>query len=76
MFTEEEIIEAFSILDINKDNILTEEDLAFFNEFFEEKLDANEISEMIRMGDIDGSGEVKLEEFFKIASGQSLAPIG
>lgn len=35
-----------------------------------------EIDEMIRMLDVDGDGQVNFKEFFKMASGQSLAPIG
>ncbi len=35
-----------------------------------------EIDEMIRMIDVDGDGEVNFKEFYKMASGQSLAPLG
>jgi hypothetical protein len=35
-----------------------------------------EIDEMIRMLDVDGDGQVNFKEFYKMASGQSLAPIG
>ena len=35
-----------------------------------------EIEEMVRMLDIDGDGQVNFKEFYKMASGQSLAPIG
>jgi hypothetical protein len=31
---------------------------------------------MIRMLDVDGDGEVNFKEFYKMATGQSLAPIG
>ena len=31
---------------------------------------------MIKMCDADGNGEVSYDEFYKLASGQSLAPIG
>ena len=31
---------------------------------------------MVKMCDMDGNGEVSIEEFTKLASGQSLAPIG
>jgi hypothetical protein len=31
---------------------------------------------MIRMIDVDGDGEVNYREFYKMASGQSLAPLG
>jgi len=35
-----------------------------------------EIDEMVRMLDVDGDGQVNFKEFYKMASGQSLAPIG
>ena len=35
-----------------------------------------EIDEMIRLIDIDGDGQVNLKEFHKMASGQTVAPIG
>jgi hypothetical protein len=35
-----------------------------------------EVDEMIRMLDVDGDGEVNFKEFYKMATGQSLAPIG
>jgi hypothetical protein len=35
-----------------------------------------EIDEMIRLIDIDGDGQVNFKEFYKMASGQSLAPLG
>lgn len=35
-----------------------------------------EIDEMIKMVDLDGDGQVSYKEFFKMASGQSLAPLG
>ena len=35
-----------------------------------------EIDEMVRMLDVDGDGQVSFKEFYKMACGQSLAPIG
>ena len=35
-----------------------------------------EIDEMIRLVDIDGDGQVNFKEFYKMASGDSMAPIG
>mgnify|MGYP001146849335 CR=1 FL=1 len=37
MFTEDEIKDAFNILDINKDGSITIEDLSFFLDFIGEK---------------------------------------
>lgn len=63
MFTEDEIKQSFEILDMNRDGAITTEDLVFYLEFLGEKATQEEIEEMIRMCDLDGSGEVKLEEF-------------
>lgn len=76
MFSEEEIKEAFNVLDMNKDGGITSEDLSFFLDFIGEKPTAEEVEEMIRMCDLDGSGEVKYEEFRKMAGGWSLTPLG
>jgi len=35
-----------------------------------------EIDEMIRMVDLDGDGQVNFKEFYRMASGDSLAPLG
>jgi len=35
-----------------------------------------DIDEMIRMCDFNGDGELSFPEFYRMASGQSLAPIG
>lgn len=76
MFTEDEIRQSFEILDMNRDGAITTEDLVFYLEFIGEKATQEEIEEMIRMCDLDGSGEVKLEEFQKMAGGWSLTPLG
>lgn len=76
MFTEEEIKEAFNVLDMNKDGGITSEDLSFFLDFIGEKVTTEEIEEMIRMCDKDGSGEVKFEDFKNLAGGWSLPTLG
>jgi Ca2+-binding EF-hand superfamily protein len=76
MFTEEEVKDAFTILDMNKDGAITSEDLLFFLDFIGEKATQEEVEEMIKMCDRDGGGDVKYEEFFKMAGGWSLTPIG
>jgi len=45
-------------------------------DFIGEKPTPEEVEEMIRMCDLDGSGEVKYEEFRKMAGGWSLTPLG
>ncbi|KAM3147455.1 hypothetical protein pb186bvf_000262 [Paramecium bursaria] len=76
MFTEEEIKETFNILDLNKDGGIGAEDLFFFLDFIGERPTQEEVEEMIRLCDYDGSGEVRFEEFRKLARGDSLAPLG
>ena len=76
LFSESEIKEAFDTLDMNKNGYITTEDLAFFLDVLEEEVQEEEIEEMIRLCDIEGHGKVKYEEFQRMASGQSLAPIG
>ena len=76
MFTDDEIRDSFNILDINKDGVITEEDLSFFLDYIGEKATPEEIEEMIRMCDGEGTGEVSWESFEKMAGGWSLAPIG
>ncbi|KRX08279.1 hypothetical protein PPERSA_01740 [Pseudocohnilembus persalinus] len=75
-FTDDEIKEVFKILDINKSNHITADNLSYFLEYLGEKATDEEIEEMIKMCDLDGNGEVSYDEFYKLASGQSLAPIG
>ena len=41
-----------------------------------ENVTDEEIDEMIRMIDMDGDGQVNYKEFYKMASGDSLAPLG
>jgi Ca2+-binding EF-hand superfamily protein len=76
MFTEEEVKEAFGILDLNKDGAITVEDLSFFLDYIGEKTTPEEVEEMIRMCDLDGGGEVRYDEFWRMVGGQSLTPIG
>ena len=76
LFSEGEIKEAFDTLDMNKNGHITAEDLAFFLDVLEEEVQEEEIEEMIRLCDIEGNGKVKYEEFQRMASGTSLAPIG
>eukprot|EP01017_Pseudomicrothorax_dubius_P008512 TRINITY_DN1280_c0_g1_i1.p1 TRINITY_DN1280_c0_g1~~TRINITY_DN1280_c0_g1_i1.p1 ORF type:complete len:540 (+),score=163.25 TRINITY_DN1280_c0_g1_i1:89-1621(+) len=76
VFTEEEIRDAFSTLDVHKYNYITAEEIAFFLDVLEENASREEIEEMVRMLDLDGSGKIRYDEFYRFASGQSLAPIG
>ena len=51
-------------------------EIRFVMDALGETVTDQEIDEMIRLIDIDGDGQVNLKEFHKMASGQSLAPIG
>ncbi len=62
-FTDDEIKEAFSTLDYNKDNTISSEDLQHFldeKDFIGEKATDEEIEEMIRMCDNDKNGFVNI----------------
>ncbi|KAL4473578.1 hypothetical protein ABPG74_022442 [Tetrahymena malaccensis] len=76
MFTKEEIEQAFKIIDYRNTGQITSEQLTFFLESIGEQAKPEEIEEMIKMCDQEGFGYVTKDEFFKLASGQSLAPIG
>eukprot|EP01016_Furgasonia_blochmanni_P043622 TRINITY_DN5952_c0_g1_i2.p1 TRINITY_DN5952_c0_g1~~TRINITY_DN5952_c0_g1_i2.p1 ORF type:complete len:375 (+),score=73.67 TRINITY_DN5952_c0_g1_i2:797-1921(+) len=76
MLNEVEIREAFSVLDVKKSGYITTEELAFFLDILGETPKDEELEEMIRMLDVEGSGRVRYNEFYKFATGQSLAPIG
>ena len=41
-----------------------------------EQVTDEEIDEMIRLVDMDGDGQVNFKEFYRMASGDSLAPLG
>lgn len=75
-FSDQEISEAFKTLDMNKKNYITSQDLAFFLNVLEADATDAEIEEMIRMLDYEGTGRVYYQEFFKLATGKSLNPIG
>jgi hypothetical protein len=51
-------------------------EIRFVMDALGEEVTDEEIDEMIRMLDVDGDGQVNFKEFYKMASGQSLAPIG
>ena len=51
-------------------------EIRFVMDALGERCTDQEIDEMIRLIDIDGDGQVNFKEFYKMASGQSLAPLG
>jgi len=70
---EKEIIDTFNSIDINKDGYITADEIACFFEVLEENATDAEIDEMIRMLDYEGSGRVRFEEFYKLATGKNLS---
>lgn len=75
-FTKTEIKEAFDYLAMTNGKFITIKDLEFFLDVLEEDINEEDIREMIRMCDFEGNNQVRYEEFEKMATGQSLAPIG
>jgi len=71
--TEKEIVDTFNSIDINKDGYITADEIACFFEVLEESATDAEIDEMIRMLDFEGSGRVRFEDFYKLATGQDLS---
>ena len=75
-FTDDQIKEAFFTFDMNGNGYIGVAEIRFVLDALGEDVTDEEIDEMIRMLDVDGDGQVNFKEFFKMASGQSLAPIG
>ena len=75
-FTDEEIKEAFFTFDMNGNGYVGAAEIRFVLDALGEDVTDEEIDEMIRLIDVDGDGQVNYNEFFKMASGQSLAPLG
>jgi Ca2+-binding EF-hand superfamily protein len=76
MFSDEEIQGTFEEVDYNSNGYITTEEIRMALEGIGEYASDEEIAEMVRMVDIEGRGEVAFEEFYKMATGQSTAPIG
>jgi hypothetical protein len=74
--SQDEIRECFSTLDIHKHNYITTEEVTFFLDILGETATEQEIVEMVRMLDIQGTGKVYFDEFMKMSTGKSLSPIG
>eukprot|EP00347_Sterkiella_histriomuscorum_P010183 403377288 len=75
-FNDDEIKEAFFTFDMNGNGYIGVQEIRFVLDALGEDVTDEEIDEMVRMLDIDGDGQVNFKEFYKMASGQSLAPIG
>ena len=75
-FNDAEIREAFFTFDMNGNGYVGAAEIRFVMDALGEVVTDQEIDEMIRLIDIDGDGQVNLKEFHKMASGQTVAPIG
>ena len=75
-FNDAEIREAFFTFDMNGNGYVGAAEIRFVMDALGEQVTDQEIDEMIRLIDIDGDGQVNFKEFHKMASGQSLAPLG
>ena len=70
-FTDEEIQVAFDEFDQKEAGEFGAEEIKFVLESLQEKVNEEEIDEMIRMVDMNGNGLVDLKEFHRLVSGQS-----
>jgi hypothetical protein len=75
-FSDDQIKEAFFTFDMNGNGYIGVAEIRFVLDALGEDVTDEEIDEMVRMLDVDGDGQVNFKEFYKMASGQSLAPIG
>jgi len=62
--------------DMNGNGYIGVAEIRFVLDALGEDVTDEEIDEMVRMLDVDGDGQVNFKEFYKMASGYSLAPIG
>jgi calmodulin len=67
-FTSKEIEEAFRSMDVDGNGFISASDLRIFYRALGEELDDEELDDMIAELDLDGDGQVGLEEFGKLAS--------
>lgn len=75
-FTDAEIKDAFFTFDMTGNGFVGASEIRFVLDALGENVTDEEIDEMIRMIDMDGDGQVNYKEFYKMASGDSLAPLG
>jgi len=75
-FTDKEIRDAFFTFDMSGNGFVSAAEIRFVLDALGENVTDEEIDEMVRLLDADGDGQVNFKEFFKMASGDSLAPLG
>jgi len=64
--TEEELVEAFKVFDRDGNGFINSAELRHVMTNLGEKLEDEEIDEMLREADVDGDGQVNYEEFVKM----------
>ena len=75
-FTTEEIQEAFNTFDLDGNQYISGEEIRRVMDMIGEYVTDEEVDEMIRMLDRDGKGQVAFPEFFRMAKGHTLTPVG
>lgn len=74
-FTYAEIQDAFNTFDLDGNGYICAEEIRRVMDMIGEYVTDEEVDEMIRMLDRGGEGQVAFQEFFKMAKGESLAPV-
>eukprot|EP00441_Pelagodinium_beii_P043323 CAMPEP_0197652770 /NCGR_PEP_ID=MMETSP1338-20131121/34651_1 /TAXON_ID=43686 ORGANISM="Pelagodinium beii, Strain RCC1491" /NCGR_SAMPLE_ID=MMETSP1338 /ASSEMBLY_ACC=CAM_ASM_000754 /LENGTH=150 /DNA_ID=CAMNT_0043227713 /DNA_START=49 /DNA_END=501 /DNA_ORIENTATION=- len=64
--TEEELIEAFKVFDLDRDGLISAGELRASMHNLGEKLTDHEVDEMVREADADGDGLINYDEFVKM----------
>ncbi len=75
-FTDEEIWEAFTAFDLDKNNFVGAAEIRHVLINIGEQVTDEEVDEMIRMIDSDGDGQVSFTEFFEMVTGGRQPPAG
>ena len=75
-FSYGEIQEAFNTFDLDGNGFISAEEIKRVMDMIGEFVTDEEVDEMIRMLDRGGEGQVAFQEFFKMAKGEQLAPVG
>jgi|JI6StandDraft_1071083.scaffolds.fasta_scaffold02278_22 Ca2+-binding EF-hand superfamily protein len=69
-FSQEDILEAFKSIDLNKDGQIDASDIRLFLDYMEESYSQDEVSEMIAMLNETDCHTVGYDEFRRLASGE------
>jgi hypothetical protein len=75
-FSDDEIKEAYKVFDRNKNGYVGAAEIRFVLDNMDEDVTDEEIDEMVRMLDYNGDGQVNFKEFYRMATGLLLPPVG